>query len=209
MRVKHCAESPKYNMSKIESSEMASSLKGLQLDDEKELLEEQLIIEEEDTWDNQSVEEVSCSEKEEERHIESFEGDIELEETQAVNNNVKDMKKVLREIDTNVRCGMRIVKHNRRIMEHVDTAYQQILVELREMQNSQSHRRSSRSHRSSRSLKRSMTREEDYGSPCIPTIHSKVADKACRRCGYLWPCMNDRCVAYKNYMRKKNYYKRM
>ena len=207
MRVKHCAESPKYNMS--ESSEMTSSLKGLQLDDEKELLEEQLIIEEEDTWGNQSVEGVSCSEKEEERHIESFEGDIELEETQAVNNNVKDMKKVLREIDTNVRCGMRIVKHNRRIMEHVDTAYQKILVELREMQNSQSHRRSSRSHRSSRSLKKSMTREEDYGSLCIPTIHNKVADKACRRCGYLWPCMNDRCVAYKNYMRKKNYYKRM
>ena len=209
MRVKHCAESPKYNMSKIESSEMTSSLKGLQLDDEKELLEEQLIIEEEDTWGNQSVEGVSCSEKEEERHIESFEEDIELEETQAVNNNVKDMKKVLREIDTNVRCGMRIVKHNRRIMEHVDTAYQKILVELREMQNSQSHRRSSRSHRSSRSLKKSMTREEDYGSLCIPTIHNKVADKACRRCGYLWPCMNDRCVAYKNYMRKKNYYRRM
>ena len=207
MRVKHCAESPKYNMS--ESSEMTSSLKGLQLDDEKELLEEQLIIEEEDTWGSQSVEGVSCSEKEEERHIESFEGDIELEETQAVNNNVKDMKKVLREIDTNVRCGMRIVKHNRRIMEHVDTAYQKILVELREMQNSQSHRRSSRSHRSSRSLKKSMTREEDYGSLCIPTIHNKVADKACRRCGYLWPCMNDRCVAYKNYMRKKNYYRRM
>ena len=67
-------------MSKIESSEMTSSLKGLQLDDEKELLEEQLIIEEEDTWDKQSVEEVSGSEKEEERHSESFEGDIELVE---------------------------------------------------------------------------------------------------------------------------------
>ena len=37
MRVKQCAESPKYNMSKIESSEMASSLKELQIDDEREL----------------------------------------------------------------------------------------------------------------------------------------------------------------------------